>query len=167
MVSSWVQPLTWLTVHDALNLLQLQWGHDGIICLERERKWPCDERGKQERERLSAWGVILGLGWGPERHSRPKKAGRQSKRNSSPPRFTLSITDCLRDWKQLYSSTWMMHLSSALSMTATRLNQEPSVCFFSGGSCSNCWLHLQQVAICTACFRQDTVMYSVVKWIPL
>lgn len=132
--------------------------------MESEEKLHCDDRGERERERLSAWGVISGLRWGTKRHSRPKKAGRQSKRNSSPPRFTLSITNCLRDWKQLYSSTWMMHLSSALSQTATGLNQRPSVCFF-------IYLFIllvgQHVAICTACFRQNIVMYSVVKWIPL
>lgn len=136
---------------------------------EGERYLAMGEVSKRERVRLSAWGVILGMGWGPERHSRPKKAGRQSKRNSSLPRFTLSITNCLRDWKQLYSSTWMMHLSSPLSKTATGLNQEPSVCFFFfflGGSCSHCWLYLQHVAICTAFFRQNIVMYGVVKWIP-
>lgn len=38
--------------------------------------------------------------------------------------FTLSITNCLKEWKHLYSSTWMLHLSSALTKTTTGLNKE-------------------------------------------
>lgn len=131
------------------------------FCLERGGKLPCDEI---EREKRSAWGVILGLGWGPERHSRPKKAGRQSKRNSSLPRFTLSITNCLRDWKQLYSSTWMMHLSSALSKTATGLNQGPSVCVFSGGSCSHRWLYLRHSILPYVPRAFAKILWCIVWW---
>ena len=81
--------------------------------------------------------------------------------------FTLSITNCLRDWKQLYSSTWMMHLSSALSETATGLSQGPCVCFSffisrGGGSGFQYWLHLQHAAICSTCLHQNILMYSVV-----
>lgn len=92
-------------------------------------KLPCGSKGKKQGEWFffSAWGVISETGWCSEEHSRPKKAGRESKRNSSLPPYTLSISNSLRNWKQLYSSMWTMHLSSALSKRQQVWIREPSV----------------------------------------
>lgn len=142
MLNSWVKLLTWLKLLSqpwrAFILFKLHWGHDGIretcymlyFFVWKERVVMGDER-EGERETFCMRSYFR-VGMGPWAAQQAKESWKAIKKKLLSTVFHSVNHRCLRDWKQLYSSTWVMHLSSAISKSATGLNQWPSVCFFQG-----------------------------------
>lgn len=179
-MNSWVEPLTWLTCSINTGGLQSYSGDmvgSGkhatcyIFCLEREGRLPCDGSGKQERERESfSMMSYFRVGMGPWAAQQAKESWKAIKKKL----LSTALHSVNHQLLKRLKTTLFLHVNDAPFICTLEdrkgfKSKAIRVLFFFllGDRALTVGYTCSTVPYASRAFAKNTVMYSVVKWIPL